>query len=212
MLVCHFICEALRSCSPELGILKSFSTDRNISVTIAISYTSVEKGEDSRKRHFQNYKAIQNDGDPIAVEQWATTLSHASEKDPAIALIHRAIEVAPYQAIFFETPPVTSATISSQPFEFVLMDARELHEMASEQGADSSAFATPLLTANISADNGAVFPNLGGDAILIAPKPIAEDNNCYSHVASFVGTAPANQVAELCMEHGSERLSQTHCK
>jgi hypothetical protein len=40
------------------------------------------------------------------------------------------------------------------------------------------------------------FGNLGGDAILVAPCPGGDGSN-YSHLASFVATAPASQQDAL---------------
>ena len=42
----------------------------------------------------------------------------------------------------------------------------------------------------------ATFANLGGDAVLVAPSP-ADGGDNYSHLASFVATAPASQQDAL---------------
>jgi hypothetical protein len=41
-----------------------------------------------------------------------------------------------------------------------------------------------------------VFPNLGGDATLIAPMPVAA-NVAYPHLAAFLRRAPARQIRSL---------------
>jgi hypothetical protein len=90
---------------------------------------------------------------------------------------------APYTAFRWETPAVTTATLSC-PFEFVLLDSPDLASRP-----DPEAFAEHF--AHAEADI-IVFPNLGGDAIMIVPCPIA-DHSAYGHLAAFVRYAPASQ-------------------
>jgi hypothetical protein len=90
---------------------------------------------------------------------------------------------APYSAFRWETPPVTSDTLS-RTFEFVLLDSPGL-----ARSPDSAAFAEHFGTAR----NGvAVFGNLGGDAMMVVPTPLA-DHKAYGHLAAFVRVAPEPQ-------------------
>ena len=90
----------------------------------------------------------------------------------------------PYSAFRWETPPVTTATVS-RPFEFVLLDSPGLAPYPS-----SAAFAEFFRGRT---EPGVVeFRNLSGDAILVVPCPLAEPS-AYGHLAAFVRHAPEQQ-------------------
>lgn len=86
----------------------------------------------------------------------------------------------PYSAFRWETPPVTTATLS-RPFEFVLLDSPAL-----ARRPDPNAFAGHFTDA---APAVVVFPNISGDALMVAPCPVA-DPSAYGHLAAFVRHAP----------------------
>jgi hypothetical protein len=91
---------------------------------------------------------------------------------------------APYAAFRWETPPVTAAT-ATRPFEFVVLDSPGLATRP-----DPGAFAEHFAGA---AEAGVVvFPNLGGDALLVVPCPLAAPS-AYGHLAAFVRAAPEPQ-------------------
>lgn len=91
---------------------------------------------------------------------------------------------APFSAFRWETPPVTSATLT-RPFEFVLLDSPGL-----ARSPDPNAFAEHFSGAG---EAGVVaFPNLGGDAILIVPC-MTTVPSAYGHLAAFVREAPEPQ-------------------
>ena len=89
----------------------------------------------------------------------------------------------PFDAFRWETPAVTTDTLG-RPFECAVLDAPGL-----ARTPDPQAFAEHFAGAD--ADVAAV-PNLGGDAILIIPCPIA-DRSAYRHLAAFVRQAPEKQ-------------------
>lgn len=89
---------------------------------------------------------------------------------------------SPFAAFRWETPPVTADTLS-RPFEFVLLDSPGLAHRP-----DPEAFAEHF-------DDGQLvvtFPNLGGDAVMVVPCPLA-DPSAYGHLAVFVRLAPEHQ-------------------
>lgn len=90
---------------------------------------------------------------------------------------------APYAAYRWETPAVCASTLA-KPFEFVVLNSPEL-----ERRPDDSAFSEHFPAAT---DGVAAFPNLGRNAILIVPTPMA-DVETYGHLASFVRRAPEGQ-------------------
>jgi len=93
---------------------------------------------------------------------------------------------APYDVFRWETPPVTTAT-ASRPFEYALLDSPWLDERPSP--ADFAEYFR-------GADEVAEFPNLGADAILIAPRPIT-DVKAYGHLGAFARHAPEAQRQAL---------------
>lgn len=91
-----------------------------------------------------------------------------------------------FDAFFWETPPVKKETLESQ-FEFVLVASASLSRLVPDPSPFRSQFSShdsePVLT----------FPNLGGDALLVVPAPLA-DETCYTHLARFLRDAPRSQV------------------
>jgi hypothetical protein len=109
------------------------------------------------------------------------------------SLFNSLLADAPYSAFRWETPPVTTNT-AARPFEFVLIDSPGLAEHA-----DFEAFASYFDAAG---KTGVVeFRNLGGDAILIVPCPMAE-SSAYGHLAAFVRQAPESQRHALWQSVG----------
>lgn len=89
-----------------------------------------------------------------------------------------------YSAFRWESPSVTAGTLS-RAFEFVLLDSPGL-----ARHPEPEAFAEHF----VRAEAGVVaFPNLGGDAILIVPTPVAAAASTYGHLAAFVRNAPEAQ-------------------
>lgn len=94
----------------------------------------------------------------------------------------------PYTAFRWETPPVTDATIT-RPFEFVVLDSPGL-----VGPPDREAFAEHFKAA--SEEGVVVFPNLGGDAIMVVPCPLTSPT-AYGHLAAFLREAPETQTHAL---------------
>jgi len=96
------------------------------------------------------------------------------------------ISESSFEAFFWETPPVTRETLD-RPFEFVLVQAPSLLQLRPDVSAFKSHFSSHASAAVLR------FPNLGGDALLIVPAPLAVES-CYTHLASFLRSAPRSQV------------------
>jgi hypothetical protein len=92
----------------------------------------------------------------------------------------------PYGAYLWETPPITRLT-STRVFEFVLVDSPALARLKPDPVAFASHF-----EATDSGVKVVIFPNLGGDALLVAPIPQAP-LRAYPHLAAFARTAPTEQ-------------------
>lgn len=95
---------------------------------------------------------------------------------------------SPFDAVRWETPPVTEAT-AGRVFEFVLINSPGL-----ARKPDADAFAEHFERAGRA--EVIEFPNLGGDAILVVPCPSASPS-VYTHLASFVRQAPESQRQAL---------------
>ena len=106
-----------------------------------------------------------------------------------------------FTAFRWETPPVSTAT-ASRPFEFVLLDDPGL-----VREPDPDAFEEYFR--GRSESDVLEFSNLGGDAIMVVPRPIAPPP-AYGHLAAFVRNAPERQQHALWQAVGvamSRRLS-----
>ncbi|MDH3210469.1 MAG: hypothetical protein OEL91_08855 [Burkholderiaceae bacterium] len=95
---------------------------------------------------------------------------------------------APFSAFRWETPPITTST-ADRPFEFVLLDSPGL-----ARTTDLHAFAQHL--GGTGTEGVVEFSNLGKDAIMVAPCPIAAPD-AYGHLAAFVRKAPEAQKHAL---------------
>jgi hypothetical protein len=93
-----------------------------------------------------------------------------------------------YRAFRWETRPVSAAT-ANDPFEFVVLDSPGL-----AREPEPEAFAEHFRR-NVVGDV-VTFPNLGGDAIMVVPRPTGPAS-AYGHLAAFVREAPAAQRAAL---------------
>jgi hypothetical protein len=98
-------------------------------------------------------------------------------------LFNSLLAEAPYSAFRWETPAVTAETVS-RPFEFVLLDSPGL-----AAHPDPEAFADYFRDTE---SDVVTFPNLGGDAVLVVPCPLAAPA-AYGHLAAFVRLAPESQ-------------------
>lgn len=107
--------------------------------------------------------------------------------DPAFGVsFSNAIAAVPLAGVYFETPRLTTATLSS-PFECVLLDGAPLAGLRADPAPFRSKLETP--------DAVVTFENLGGDAVLVAPTP-AEAVDC-AHLAAFLRTARDDQKVAL---------------
>lgn len=104
----------------------------------------------------------------------------------------------PFPAYFWETPPVTKSTVERE-FEFVLANSPQLAKI----DPDPSDFEEYFSSANREVIS---FPNLGNDALLVVPLPVAEAS-AYPHLAAFIREAPESQQ-HLLWQKIAEELKQ----
>ncbi len=143
----------------------------------------------SRSRQLSNGRVtrfvIENDSMPVTYAETITLW----QKDPEFrALFTDLLLNSPYLAFRWETPPVTVAT-AEQPFEFVLVDSPEI-----SLEPDPASFAEHFK--NTGPTGVVEFPNLGRDAILIAPCP-QNPLSDYGHLASYLRNSQESQQHRL---------------
>jgi hypothetical protein len=102
-------------------------------------------------------------------------------------LFNTLLAEVPFAAFRWETPAVTAATITRR-FECVLLDSPGL-----ARRPEPEAFAEHFSRA---AGEVVAFTNLGGDALMVVPCPVAEVS-AYGHLAAFVRLAPEQQCQAL---------------
>jgi hypothetical protein len=92
------------------------------------------------------------------------------------------------RAFFWEMPPIRRGH-TDMAYEYVTIGSDALARMA----PDAEAFAAIFENGP---DSVVTFRNLGGDALLVAPRPLG-DHRSYAHIAAFLRAAPEAQRLEL---------------
>ena len=142
-------------------------------------------------RHYR----ILEDGTPLSFRRFFELL----ESDTGFADWYgKELGDSEAEAFYWELPPLTRATLVDDA-EFVLIEAPSLARFAPERAPFASYF-------DRSPDEDViVFPNLGGDAILIVPCPRGPDEN-YPHLAAFLRGADQQQIRQLWRSTAKEML------
>ena len=148
-------------------------------------------------------------GISVSMEEGMTILSQDTSKSRQMANdISTLISDSTFDGVFFEMPGVDSSTISTMPFEFVLVNAPSLARFA-ESNPDQYAFEEHLDKCE-EKQTCCAFDNLGGDARLIAPRRMRDDRTrqpkVYSHLAAFVRGADDGQIVDMWRLSASEYL------
>lgn len=121
------------------------------------------------------------------------------------AFLAEVLREAPMEAFFWEVAPVTVGTLG-RPFECVLVqDGGALRR----QRANLAAFREHFDSRP--GEQVVTFPNLGGDAVLVAPAPtpgVTCDDSCYAHLAKFLRGAPREQVDEFWRRAGEAMVAR----
>lgn len=117
---------------------------------------------------------------------WREVITLWAENEDFRAYFLRLLGNSPFEAFFWETPPLTRETLD-QDFEFVLIDSPALAKVQPEIQAFGGYFGQSSSYPGVAA-----FPNLGGDAFLVVPEPQMAET-AYSHIANFVRNAPFDQ-------------------
>jgi len=100
------------------------------------------------------------------------------------------LAATPFAAFFWEMPPIVAGGVA-RPYEYVTVDSGALRS-AREDGSPFSAH----LSGAGACGSVTAFPNLSGQATLVAPLPLGAAG-ANAHIATFVRGAPRAQQREL---------------
>jgi hypothetical protein len=102
------------------------------------------------------------------------------------------------EAFYWELPPLTAATLDRDA-EFVLIGTPMLARFPAERAPFAEHFDEAR------SEDVVVFPNLGGDAVMVVPCPLGPDEN-YPHLAAFLRGADRRQMRALWQRTAEELL------
>lgn len=135
---------------------------------------------------------------------WEQVLADLLTAGPAARELERAITSVPWSGVFWECAPVVGRALDV-PFRWVVLESAAVARLR----ASPRAFAEPMAVAP--SGPVAVFPNLGRDALLVAPRP-GGDGELGGHLVDFLRTANGRRrrafwqaVAAACLERLSSR-------
>ncbi|HEY3777251.1 MAG TPA: hypothetical protein VGL35_04270 [Rhizomicrobium sp.] len=109
------------------------------------------------------------------------------------AIFLLALSQSHFAAFFWEMPPIARGRVDI-PYECVLIESRALACL----GPDPDAFAAKFERTD---ETVAIFPNLGGDALLVVPRQVGEAST-YAHLAAFVRDGPEGQKHDFLRVFG----------
>lgn len=159
--------------------------------------------------HFHSEDLISGDGLRFVVERkgkpatFVDVLQGWQEDASLRTKFNTQLAESPYSAFRWETPCVTAENLK-RPFECVLLNRPGL-----VRHPNPSPFAAQFN--RTSQDDVLVFPNLGGDAIMIVPRQKTEAS-AYGHLAAFVRKAPETQQHTLWQLVGKTMLQRISAK
>jgi hypothetical protein len=106
-----------------------------------------------------------------------------------------------FVAFFWEMPPIARGP-PDVPYESVLIESRALAQIEPDAHAFGAHF--DRMDATVAA-----FPNLGGDALLVVPRPLGEIS-AYAHLAAFVRSGPEEQKHDFLLALGRAAANRLH--
>ncbi|MCG2589690.1 DUF6940 family protein [Rhodohalobacter sulfatireducens] len=142
---------------------------------------------------------IDEDGDPISNQYFLELLSNSQ---PFRKFYNGFLADSDYDAFFWENRPITNQNLEVN-YECNIINS----DFLASRSPDSHTF-RQYFDSN---KKVVTFPNLGNDAQLIAPCPQKEDN-CYTHIGSFVRKADEDQIDKFWQITGHETLQAVNSK
>jgi len=121
---------------------------------------------------------------------WKEAIEGLCAQSPSLReLLSQTLQKLPFDAFFWECPPVSLATCGTRLFEFVALPAPGLRGTK----ADETAFSEHI-RAYYGQPVAKAFLSLRKDSMLIAPARAQKDMKPYAHIASFFREAPPKQL------------------
>ena len=142
----------------------------------------------------RRYRVFEDDA-PVSFRRFFELLASSDEFADWYSETLAAFEA---EAFYRELPPVTTATLDKDT-EFVLIEAPMLARSPPEPAPFSAYFDRAL------DEDVIVFPNLGGDAVMVVPCPRGPDQH-YPHLAAFLRGADKHQVGALWQKTAQQML------
>ena len=136
---------------------------------------------------------IHEDGEPISNQQFLDLLKNSSSFR---SFYNQQLAECSFPAFLWENNPITTNSLE-QNYEYTLVD----NHFLANRSPDRQTFAQ-YFQPN---EQAVSFPNLGGDAQLIAPCP-HRSPACYTHLGSFVRNAGTKQQDALWQKTGQMML------
>jgi hypothetical protein len=141
------------------------------------------------------YRLLDNET-PVSFRELLRLLEHGGD---FAVWYTRLLANVDFEAFYWEHPPLTLESLDRDT-EFVLLNAPALASLQAEPAPFQSIFD------DHPDEDVIVFPNLGGDAMLIAPRPVTTID-AYPHLAAFLQQAPADQIRSL-WKHTAKTVRQ----
>ena len=127
-------------------------------------------------------------------------LTQLSENKPFAYWYNQQLVDCPFDAFFWENKPVTKQNLD-ETYECTIVNSSQLTGVSPDSTTFDSYFSPDSDTVT--------FSNLGGDAQLVVPCPVAE-RSIYTHIGSFVRSAPGHQINEFWRHVSKEMLDHVH--
>lgn len=148
----------------------------------------------------QNIKfGINEEGSPISNQKFLQSLRDSREFRN---FYNEFLAGSGFNAFFWENKPMTTETLDDD-YECNIINSKFL----AGRSPDSQTFSQYFDESK----SVVTFPNLGHDAELIVPCP-EKENNCYTHIGSFVRKAAKKQIDDFWKITGRETLSSIGSK
>lgn len=145
-------------------------------------------------RSGRHYRVVENDS-PVPFQKFFELLATDAEFTDWYTETLAAFDA---EAFYWELPPISRTTIG-EAAEFVLIEAPMLARIPPERAPFVSYFE------RAAGEDVILFPNLGGDAVLVVPCPQGPDEH-YPNLAAFLRNAPQRQVRALWRRTAQQML------
>lgn len=154
------------------------------------NWNAITLGSNEKRLMFR----LNENDKPLSHRDFLTLLS---DSDTFINWYNQFLASSDFTAFFWENKPVTTDNLD-EIYECTLIKSTSLAHVSPDQSTFDSYFKQQK--------NAVSFPNLGGDAQLVAPCPVSQESIIYTQIGSFVRQAPGKQITDFWQLVGKEML------